>query len=141
MYIVELSWIPFDDQNQILKSLPINRDPLNHQSKSIEIPSTIEDEVIEIAEQDYGLICPSSGQLVPLKAFHIRSQLVDITAEVNPTRFSPLKLLRFFRLLSIKFIITPVLFPSKQNTSFLWMKIVQSVVLKHILIIKSSKVW
>jgi len=49
----------------------------------VDIPSTIEDEVIQVAEQDYGLICPSSGQLVPLKAFHIRAQLVDVTAEVN----------------------------------------------------------
>lgn len=46
------------------------------------MPSSIEDEVIQVAEQDYGLICPSSGQLVPLKAFHIRAQLVDVTAEV-----------------------------------------------------------
>ncbi len=53
----------------------------------MDIPSTIEDEVIQIAEQDYGLICPSSGQLVPLKAFHIRAQLVDVTAEVNKTIF------------------------------------------------------
>jgi hypothetical protein len=49
----------------------------------VDIPLTIEDEVIEVAEQDYGLICPSSGQLVPLKAFHIRAQLVDVTAEVS----------------------------------------------------------
>jgi poly [ADP-ribose] polymerase len=43
---------------------------------------TIEDEVIEIAEQDYGLICPSSGKLVPLKSFHIRGQIIDATVEV-----------------------------------------------------------
>jgi hypothetical protein len=53
----------------------------------VDIPSTIEDEVIQVAEQDYGLICPSSGQLVPLKAFHIRAQLVDVTAEVNKIFF------------------------------------------------------
>ena len=43
---------------------------------------TIDDDVIEIAEQDYGLICPSSGKLVPLKSFHIRAQIVDATVEV-----------------------------------------------------------
>ncbi len=57
----------------------------------VDIPLTIEDEVIEVAEQDYGLICPSSGQLVPLKAFHIRAQLVDVTAEVNKILFIFLK--------------------------------------------------
>ena len=46
------------------------------------IPSTIEDEVIQVAEQDYGLINPSSGKLVPLKSFHIRAQIVDATVEV-----------------------------------------------------------
>ena len=45
----------------------------------------MEDEVIQVAEQDYGLICPSSGQLVPLRAFHVRAQLVDVTAEVIRT--------------------------------------------------------
>jgi poly [ADP-ribose] polymerase len=86
LYIVEVSWIPFDDHNQPLKSLPIIRDSLANRSKipieDVQIPSTIEDEVIQVAEQDYGLICPSSGQPVPLKAFHIRAQLVDVTAEV-----------------------------------------------------------
>ncbi len=53
----------------------------------MDIPSTIEDEVIQVAEQDYGLICPSSGELVPLKAFHIRAQLVDVTAEVKKIIF------------------------------------------------------
>jgi hypothetical protein len=53
----------------------------------VDIPSTIEEEVIQVAEQDYGLICPSSGELVPLKAFHIRAQLVDVTAEVNKKEF------------------------------------------------------
>ncbi|CAF3878098.1 unnamed protein product [Rotaria magnacalcarata] len=49
---------------------------------TVDIPSTIEDEVIQVAAQDYGLICPSLGQLVPLQAFHIRAQLVDVIAEV-----------------------------------------------------------
>jgi hypothetical protein len=53
----------------------------------VDIPSTIDEEVIQVAEQDYGLICPSSGELVPLKAFHIRAQLVDVTAEVNKKEF------------------------------------------------------
>jgi hypothetical protein len=48
----------------------------------VEVPMTIDDEVIEIAEQDYGLICPSSGKFVPLKSFHIRAQIVDATVEV-----------------------------------------------------------
>ncbi|CAF4031559.1 unnamed protein product [Rotaria sp. Silwood2] len=86
LYIVELSWIPYDKMDQSLTLLPIIRDSLINQSKSlsdkVDIPSTIEDEVIQVAEQDYGLICSSSGQLVPLKAFHIRAQLVDITTEV-----------------------------------------------------------
>ncbi|CAF1244398.1 unnamed protein product, partial [Didymodactylos carnosus] len=43
-------------------------------------PELIEDEVVQIAEQDYGLI--SAGQRLPLKEFHIRAQLVDVTAEV-----------------------------------------------------------
>lgn len=50
---------------------------------SVDIPTTIDDEEIQVAEQDYGLICPSSGELIPLKAFHVRSQLVDVTAEVK----------------------------------------------------------
>jgi hypothetical protein len=88
LYIVEVSWIPFDDCNQPLKALPIIRDSLSKiPIEEVKIPSTIEDEVIQVAEQDYGLICPSSGQLVPLKAFHIRAQLVDITAEVNQMIF------------------------------------------------------
>jgi hypothetical protein len=49
----------------------------------VEVPMTTDDEVIEIKEQDYGLICPSSGKLVPLKSFHIRAQIVDVTVEVN----------------------------------------------------------
>lgn len=70
--------------NQSLNLLPIIRDEFstNHSTKDIDIPSTIEDEVIQVAEQDYGLVCPSSGQLIPLKAFHIRAQLVDVTGEV-----------------------------------------------------------
>jgi hypothetical protein len=51
---------------------------------------TIDDEVIEIAEQDYGLICSSSEKLVPLKSFHIRVQIVDVTVEVIISIF-PLK--------------------------------------------------
>ena len=44
---------------------------------------TIDDEIIEIAEQDYGLICPSSKKLVPLKSFHVRAQIIDITVKVT----------------------------------------------------------
>ena len=44
---------------------------------------TMDDEIIEIAEQDYGLICPSSKKRVPLKSFHIRAQIIDATVEVN----------------------------------------------------------
>lgn len=84
-YIVELSWIPHDESSPSLQSLPINRDLYTSiPSEEGDVPPTIEDEVIEVAEQDYGLICPSSGQLIPLKAFHIRAQLVDVTAEVIP---------------------------------------------------------
>ncbi|CAF1006245.1 unnamed protein product [Adineta ricciae] len=86
LYIVEVSWKPHDNTDQVLKVLPIVRDSLLNQLHSMKseivVPSSIEDEVIQVAEQDYGLICPSSGQLVPLKAFHIRAQLVDVTAEV-----------------------------------------------------------
>ncbi|CAF4227906.1 unnamed protein product [Rotaria sp. Silwood2] len=86
LYIIELSWIPYDKLGRPPTLLPITRDPLVNQSKSlpdeVDIPSTIEDEVIQVVEQDYGLICSSSGQLVPLKAFHIRAQLIDVTAEV-----------------------------------------------------------
>ncbi|CAF2450560.1 unnamed protein product [Rotaria sp. Silwood2] len=86
LYLVELSWIPYDNTDQSPKLVPIIRDSVTNQSKSlsdeVDIPSTIEDEVIQVAEQDYGLVCPSSGELVPLKAFHIRAQLVDVTAEV-----------------------------------------------------------
>ncbi len=56
----------------------------------VEVPMTIDDEVIEIAEQDYGLICSSSEKLVPLKSFHIRVQIVDVTVEVIISIF-PLK--------------------------------------------------
>ena len=48
----------------------------------VEVPMTIDDEVIEIAEQDYGLICPPPGKRIPLKSFHIRAQIVDATVEV-----------------------------------------------------------
>ena len=47
-----------------------------------EVPMTIDDEITERVEQDYGLICPSSGKLVPLKSFHVRAQIVDVTVEV-----------------------------------------------------------
>ncbi len=56
----------------------------------VEVPMIIDDEIIEIAEQDYGLLCPSSGKLVPLKSFHIRAQIVDVTVEVIISIF-PLK--------------------------------------------------
>ncbi|CAF3055507.1 unnamed protein product [Rotaria sp. Silwood2] len=84
LYIVEVSWIPNDALNIALEQLPI----VHHQqhalklSEHVEVPLTIDDEVIEVAEQDYGLICPSSGKLVPLKSFHIRAQIVDATVEV-----------------------------------------------------------
>lgn len=54
----------------------------------VEVPMTIENEVIEVAEQDYGLVCPSSGKLVPLKSFHIRAQIVDATVEVTKSIFA-----------------------------------------------------
>ncbi|CAF4775777.1 unnamed protein product [Rotaria sp. Silwood1] len=84
LYIVEVSWVPNDALNIELERLPI----VHHQqhtlklSEHVEVPLTIDDEVIEVAEQDYGLICPSSGKLVPLKSFHIRAQIVDATVEV-----------------------------------------------------------
>ncbi|CAF4578182.1 unnamed protein product, partial [Rotaria sp. Silwood2] len=79
LYVVEISWTPNDVLNIELERLPI----VHHQqhalksSEHVEVPLTIDDEVIEIVEQDYGLICPSSGKLVPLKSFHIRAQIVD----------------------------------------------------------------
>ncbi|CAF3751920.1 unnamed protein product [Rotaria sp. Silwood1] len=81
LYIVEVSWIPHDNLNIELERLSI----IHHQQHALqlnEVPMTIEDEVIEIAEQDYGLINPSSGKLVPLKSFHIRAQIIDATVEV-----------------------------------------------------------
>ncbi|CAF3946991.1 unnamed protein product, partial [Rotaria sordida] len=84
LYIVEVSWAPKDNLNIELERLPI----IHHQqhalqlSEHVEVPMTIDNEIIEIAEQDYGLICPSSGKLVPLKSFHIRAQIVDVTVEV-----------------------------------------------------------
>ncbi|CAF4385876.1 unnamed protein product, partial [Rotaria sp. Silwood2] len=84
LYVVEVSWTPNDVLNIELERLPI----VHHQqyalksSEHVEVPLTIDDEVIEIVEQDYGLICPSSGKLVPLKSFHIRAQIVDATVEV-----------------------------------------------------------
>ncbi|CAF3715213.1 unnamed protein product, partial [Rotaria sp. Silwood1] len=82
--IVEVSWILHDNLNIELERLPI----IHHQQHALqlsehdEVPMIIEDEVIEIAEQDYGLINPSSGKLVPLKSFHIRAQIIDTTVEV-----------------------------------------------------------
>ncbi|CAF2796559.1 unnamed protein product [Rotaria sp. Silwood2] len=84
LYIVEVSWTPNDALNIELERLPI----IHHQqhtlqlSEQVKVPLTIDDEVIEVAEQDYGLICPSSGKLVPLKSFHVRAQIVDTTVEV-----------------------------------------------------------
>ena len=101
---MEVSWLPHDDVHRISRNvLPIIRQQANDRSIASSdlstsplpsraprgpfihlesIPLTMEDEVIQVAEQDYGLICPSSGQLVPLRAFHVRAQLVDVTAEV-----------------------------------------------------------
>ncbi|CAF1942489.1 unnamed protein product [Rotaria magnacalcarata] len=84
LYIVEVSWIPNDNINIALERLPV----VHHEqhalklSEHVEVPLTIDDEIIEVAEQDYGLVCPSSGKLVPLKSFHIRAQIVDATVEV-----------------------------------------------------------
>ncbi|CAF3317195.1 unnamed protein product [Rotaria socialis] len=84
LYIVEVSWIPNDSINIALERLPV----VHHEqhalklSEHVEVPLTIDDEIIEVAEQDYGLVCPSSGKLVPLKSFHIRAQIVDATVEV-----------------------------------------------------------
>ncbi|CAF1609985.1 unnamed protein product [Rotaria magnacalcarata] len=84
LYIVEVSWSPIDAPNITLERLPI----VHHQehalklSEHAEVPLTMEDEIIEVAERDYGLICSSSRDLVPLKSFHIRAQIVDVTVEV-----------------------------------------------------------
>lgn len=56
----------------------------------VELSMKIDDEIIQTAEQDYGLICSSSGNLVPLKSFHVRAQIVDVTVEVIMSSF-PLK--------------------------------------------------
>ena len=83
LYIVEVSWASKDKLNIELERLPII-----HYEQDIlqinEIPTTIidNDKSIEIAEQDYGLICLSSGKLIPLKSFHIRAQIIDTTVEV-----------------------------------------------------------
>ncbi|CAF1434307.1 unnamed protein product [Rotaria sp. Silwood1] len=84
LYIVEVSWIPNDVLNIKLERLPIvhNQQHLSKLSEHVEVPLTIDDEVIQVAEQDYGLVCPSSGKLVPLKSFHIRAQIVDTIVEV-----------------------------------------------------------
>ncbi|CAF1222119.1 unnamed protein product, partial [Didymodactylos carnosus] len=84
VYLVEVSWKPYDTVSKVPKILPLIRDQprmLSDQEISIEVPDIIDDEPIKLAEQDYGLIS-NSGQQIPLKAFHIRAQLVDITAEV-----------------------------------------------------------
>ncbi|CAF4124671.1 unnamed protein product, partial [Rotaria sordida] len=84
LYVVEVSWVSNDAFNIELERLLI----VHHQqhalklSEHVEVPLIVDDEVIEVAEQDYGLICPSSGKLVPLKSFHIRAQIVDVTVEV-----------------------------------------------------------
>ncbi|CAF4077169.1 unnamed protein product [Rotaria sp. Silwood2] len=84
LYIVEVSWALNDALNIELERLSI----VHHQehalklSEHVEDFTTINDETIEIAEQDYGLICPSSGKLVPLKSCHIRAQIIDVTVEV-----------------------------------------------------------
>ena len=80
---MEVSWAPKDKFNIELERLPI----IHHEQDILqinEIPTTIidDDKSIEIAEQDYGLICPSSGKLIPLKSFHIRAQIIDTTVEV-----------------------------------------------------------
>ncbi|CAF4876795.1 unnamed protein product [Rotaria sp. Silwood1] len=84
LYIVEVSWVPNDALNIELERLPIVHTQQHKLklSEHVEVPLAIDDEVIEVAEQDYGLICPSSGKLVPLKSFHIRAQIVDTTVEV-----------------------------------------------------------
>lgn len=65
-----------------MKIFPIVRETFAESRNVALPPATLEDEVIQVAEEDYGLLCPSSGQLIPLKAFHVRAELVDITAEV-----------------------------------------------------------
>ncbi|CAF1534077.1 unnamed protein product, partial [Rotaria sp. Silwood1] len=56
MYIVEVAWVPNDLLNIELERLPV----VHHDqyalklSEHIEVPMTIDDEVIEVAEQDYG---------------------------------------------------------------------------------------
>ncbi|CAF4353623.1 unnamed protein product, partial [Rotaria sp. Silwood2] len=90
LYIVEVSWIPNDVLNIKLERLPIihNQQHLLKLSEHVEVPLTIDDEVIQVAEQDYGLVCPSSGKLVPLKSFHIRAQIVDTIVEVIDVRLT-----------------------------------------------------
>ncbi|CAF1257536.1 unnamed protein product, partial [Didymodactylos carnosus] len=80
LYLVVVSWKPHDIISSVPTILPIIRDQIIDRQTSVEVPELIEDEVIQIAEQDYGLI--SAGQRLPLKEFHIRAQLVDVTAEV-----------------------------------------------------------
>ncbi|UJR11204.1 hypothetical protein I4U23_015385 [Adineta vaga] len=87
LYIVEVSWLPKDVLNNEFERLSITHHDqytlkLSEHGHIVEVLMTIDDEIIEVAEQDYGLICPSSGKLVPLKSFHIRAQIVDTTVEV-----------------------------------------------------------
>ncbi|CAF1574739.1 unnamed protein product, partial [Adineta ricciae] len=83
LYIVEVSWILKNELNIELERLSIIHDKENLFKKN-EIPTILidDDKIIEIAEQDYGLICPSTGKLIPLKSFHIRAQIIDTTVEV-----------------------------------------------------------
>ena len=90
---MEVSWAPNDALDIELERLPI----VHHQeyasklsehgsdgnSLRLEQQSTIDEDTIQVAEQDYGLICPSSGKPVPLKSYHIRAEIVDVTVEVE----------------------------------------------------------
>lgn len=85
LYILEVSWTPYDPVNTGFERLSVthHQDHALKLSENIpEVPLTIDDEIIQTAEQDYGLMCPSSGKVVPLKSYHIRTQIVDVTAEV-----------------------------------------------------------
>jgi len=76
LYIVEVSMAPNNDLERLL---PI----VHHESDALKLDEhSHDDEIIEIAEQDYGLICPSSGKVVPLQSVHIRAQIVDVTVQV-----------------------------------------------------------
>lgn len=100
---MEVSWAPNDALNIKLERLPVvhhqeyalkldehgsdDHSFRLHQNLTInsilaEVPITIDDDIVEVAEQDYGLICSSSGKPVPLKSYHIRAEIVDVTIEV-----------------------------------------------------------